>query len=200
MMIKAKMCLSASFATAAITAATPGATAAGTVRVPMVCSRGSGDAEFVANVLMPATVAPSSKYAVRIDGVPSKKIAHFGLNYIYDIMTDYALPAGATYVPGSAHVIPDTGTPNVSSGARIALEGGLVRLTLPAHVANGTSYTPPSIEFQLEASGPPGTVLPLSFSRYHVTANAIIAGDVRATCESVPKNYTIGTTVVTAAP
>jgi hypothetical protein len=115
--------------------------------------------------------------------------------------TEYALPPGATYVPGSARLVTGTGTPNVAASARVAYEAyenGLIRLTLPSHVPSGSSYTPPSIEFQLEAAAPPGTSLPLAFSKYQVTANAFLVGDVSATCEPVPKRYTLATTVVTA--
>ncbi len=172
----------------------------GNVRAPLTCSRGSGNAQFIATVAVPSSAARASMYAVRIDGVPSEKISHFGLNYIHDQATDYAIPPGATYVAGSARIIPGTGTPNVSASAQVTYEAGLVRLLLPAHVPSGSTYTPPSIEFRLEAAAPAGTSLQLAFSQYRVTANAFLVGDVHATCESVPKRYTIGTTLVTAAP
>jgi hypothetical protein len=202
MLSGAKACLGAVFATATALGTTGAVSTlpAGTaVRAPMVCSRGPGDQAFVASVTVPPTAAHSSRYTIRIDGFQSDKIAHFGLNYIHDMTTDYALPPGATYVSGSARFVPGTGTPSVVAGAQIAYENGLIRMTLPAHVRSGSSYTPPSLEFQLEASAPPGASLPLAFARYRVTANAFLVGDVSATCEPVPKRYTLATTLVTAA-
>lgn len=181
---------------------TAGAAAGGViatpVRAPMTCSRGPGEHWFTAAVSVPRTVERASRYTVRIDGVPSGKIAAFGLNHIHDMATDYIVPPGATYVPGSARVVPDTGTPNVAVGARVGFVNGLIRMELPERVESGSSYTPPSIEFQLEATAPVGTALPLVLLEYRVVANAVIVGDVHATCEPVPKRYVLGTTTVTA--
>jgi len=185
------------FGTGATVAALPAGTA---VRAPMVCSRGPGDQKFVATVTAPPTATQSSIYAIRIDGVESEKIAHFGLNYIHDMTTEYALPPGATYVPGSARFIPGTGTPSVAASARVSYENGLIRMTLPSHVPSGSRYTPPSIEFYLQALAPPGASLPLAFAQYRVIANAFLVGDVSAICESVPKRYTLATTLVTTPP
>jgi hypothetical protein len=173
--------------------------AAGTaVRAPMACSRGPSDQAFVATVTLPRTAAQASIYSVRIDGVPSGKISHFGLNHIKNMATDYVLPAGATYVPGSARIVPGTGTANVLAGARVTYEAGMIRVVLPGRVPSGSAYTPPSIEFQLQASAPAGAALPIEFSGYRVTANAFLVGDVQTICEPIPKLYAIGTTLVTA--
>jgi hypothetical protein len=145
-------------------------------------------------------VARGATYTVRIDAVPSGEISHFGLNYIHDMRTDYLVPRGAVYVAGSARIIPGTGTANVAGSARVWLQDGVIRMLLPGHVASGSSYTPPSIEFQLEASAPAGTALPLSFLEYRVTANAIVVGDLETICEPTPRPYTIGTTLITASP
>jgi hypothetical protein len=171
----------------------------GVVRAPMVCSHGSSGAVFTAGVHVPASVARAATYTAHIDGVPSDKISHFGLRYIHDMETDFAIPAGTAYVQGSARIVPGTGTANVARGATVTYAGGVVRLVLPAEVASGSSYTPPSIEFELQALAPAGASLPLAFAEYRVTANAIIVGDVHTVCESVPKRVTIGTTSVTEA-
>ena len=184
-------------ATAALAAAPPAMSTA--VVAPMVCSKGPGGKTFSVAVLLPPTVAQASTYDVRLDGVPTGKISGFGLNYTHDISVDYLVPAGATFVEGSARIVPGTGTPNVSEGARVWHEGGLIRMVMPGRVDSGTGYTSPSIAFQLTAKAPPGTSIPIAFSQYRVTANAIVVGDVNATCEPTPKPYTLGTTLVTAA-
>jgi hypothetical protein len=168
------------------------------VTAPMVCSRGPGGKHFSVSVSLPPSVAQASTYGVRLDGVPTGKISGFGLNYTHDIAVDYVIPPGAAYVEGSAHVVPGTGTPNVTDGARVWHEAGLLRMLMPGRVESGTGYTSPSIEFQLTARAPVGASLALELSQYRVIANAIVVGDVSATCEPTPKPYTLGTTLVTA--
>jgi hypothetical protein len=170
------------------------------IHAPMVCSRDRGEHWFTATVTAPRTADRATRYTVRIDGVPSGKIAAFGLNNVHDMTTDYAVPPGAKYVAGSARIVPDTGTPNVTAGARASYEGGVVRMILAAKIPSGSGYTPPSLEFQLEASAPAGTSLPLVLLEYRVTANAIIVGDVLSTCDPVPKPLTLTTTTVTDPP
>jgi hypothetical protein len=171
------------------------------VQVPMACSHGPKGGAFTAGVHVPSTVPHGATYTVTIDGVPSGKIAHFGLRYIHDMETDFAIPPGTVYVQGSARVVPGTGTPNVLAGATATYASGLVSLALPAPVASGSSYTPPSIAFDLLATAPLGASLPLAFAGYRVAAKAVIVGDVQTVCESVPKHITIATTsVAEAAP
>jgi hypothetical protein len=188
----------AAVAGAGAVSALPSASTA--VRSPMVCSRGPSEQWFNATVTLPRTVEQGATYTVRIDGVPSGKIAHFGLYNIHDMATDYAVPAGAKFVAGSARVVAGTGTANVVTGARVWNEGGLIRSVLTDHVPSGSSYTPPSIEFQLEAAAPVGASLALRFVEYRVTANAIFVGDVATTCNPVLKSSPLGTTLVTAPP
>jgi hypothetical protein len=165
------------------------------VKIPMVCSRGPSGQSFHAVVTMPGKQPQGSTYTVRIDGVASGTISHTGLNYIYNMATDYALPAGA-YVAGSVRIVPNTGTTNVATGARAWHDAGVIHVLLPGHVDNGTGYTPPSVEFKLQAKAAAGTSLPVSFSQYRVTANALIVGDLLTTCDPTPKPSPIGTTVV----
>jgi hypothetical protein len=175
-----------------------GPSAGTAVVAPMVCSKGPGGKTFSVSVSVPQTVAPAATYDVRLDGIPTGKISGFGLRYTHDITVDYLLPAGASFVEGSARVVPGTGTPNVSEGARVSHEGNLVRMVMPGRVDSGTGYTAPTVVFQLTAKAPPGASIPIAFSQYRVTANAIVVGDVDATCEPTPKPYTLGTTVVAA--
>ena len=189
------MCLGAVLA--ASVATTTALSAGADVKLPMVCSRGPGDQYLAATITLPRTVPRGAKYTVRIDAVPSGTVSHFGLNYIHDMATDYAVPRGATYVAGSARLVPGTGTANVAAGARAWAEAGLIRMLLPGRVASGSSYTAPSLEFQLEASAPAGASLALDFFEYRVTANAFLVGDLLTTCKPTPQRCTLGTTRVT---
>jgi hypothetical protein len=173
----------------------PGSALAGAraVSAPLVCSRGGGQT-FKAMVTLPASQATGSRYTVRIDSFSSGKVAHFGLNYIFDMATDYRVPDGTRIVAGSARVVPNTGTPNVRGGARVWGDAGGVHLLLPARVENGQSYTPPSIEFQLDVTAAAGSELLLKFSRCRVSASVFLLGTVHTTCVPTPAPYTIGRT------
>jgi hypothetical protein len=162
----------------------------------MVCTHGDHKNQFTALVTMPASGRPGSEVTVRIASLPSERISHFGLNYIHDMTTDYLLPEGATYVEGSARIVPGTGTANVTPGARVARTGRSLRVTLPAHVENGSGYTPPTVEFALRVDAPPGVALPLKFSHYEMIAHVLLLGELKTTCDPPAGPATIGVTRV----
>lgn len=128
------------------------------------------------------------------------EVSHFGLNYIHDQGVDYAEPAGAHYVEGSAHFVPDTGTANVRAGARVWHDGSGLHTLLPGRVPNGNSFVSPTLEFQLDITATPGKAVALELDRYRVTANAFLVGDLRTTCVPTPRPYAVITTLVTAEP
>jgi len=171
-------------------------TAGTTVKAPMLCNHGDRSQTFAAVVSMPVSRPVGATFKVRIDSLPSEKLSHAGLEYIHNMTTDYLLPPRATYVEGSAQVVSGTGTPNALPGATVTHTGRTVRLFLPAHIANGSSYTPPSIEFGLRATGPAGTALALEFLHSEVTAHAIVVGDIKTTCDPTPPPPTLGVTRV----
>jgi hypothetical protein len=172
--------------------------AATSVTVPLVCSRGSSGQHHDARVTVPKSADTATKYTIRIDGVSSGRISNTGLNYLHDMSTDYLVPAGTRYVDGSVHVVANTGTENVRAGARAYHDSGIIRLQLPAHVENGSSFTPPSIEFDVEVASNAGASLPLAFAQYRVAANAFLVGDVHVTCDPTPKPFTLAKTSVTS--
>lgn len=178
----------------------PLASGATSVKVPIECSRGPSGQVHSTSVTVPAQVVSGARFVVRIDGQSSGTISHTGLNYIHDMITEYLVPAGTTYVAGSLRVVPGTGSANVAGTARVGKVGNVLRLTLPAHVENGGSYTPPSIEYQLEVTAPVGTKIGLPFHQVRVSANAIFIGDVDTTCVPKPQPYSLATTTVIASP
>jgi hypothetical protein len=165
----------------------------------LVCNKGPSGQRFHVTVAMPGQVDAGEIYTVRIDGADSGTVTHFGLNYIHDMTVDYALPAGA-YVPNSARFVPGTGTPNVVQGASLSVGADALKVTLSGKVKDGTSYTPPSVEFQLRAVRPSGSSAALSFRRFTLKANAIVVGDVDVTCASTPSPYPIATTLIAPPP
>jgi hypothetical protein len=173
--------------------------AATSVRIPLNCSRGPSGQHCDLIVTVPQSAAEGSTISVRVDGTDSGKVSHTGLNYIHDMTTELLVPSGTMYVTGSGKIIPGTGTENVRPGATVAHRGAAIVMTLPAHVEDGASYTPPSFEYQLKVTASAGATIVHKFSQYRVTANAFIIGDVHTTCDPTPKPYAVGRTSVTAA-
>lgn len=170
------------------------------VSVPLACDHGDSGQHADLVVTVPATAPEGSTFTVRVDGRSSGKVSHTGLRYIHDMTTQLLLPSGAAYVDGSARIIPDTGTPNVRPGASVRRQGDSIVLSLPGEVEDGSSFTPPSFEFQVKVTAAAGAKVLQRFAQYKVTAKAILIGDVLTTCEPRPKPYTIGSTTVTAPP
>jgi hypothetical protein len=168
------------------------------VKAPMVCSRSPGTQYFEARISAPATAATDSVYTVRIDSFSSGRISNIGLNYVHQMLTDYLLPAGVSYVAKSARIVPDTGTENVRTGASAWSEGSLIRMYLPAQVDRGSLYTPPSLEFQVRVTANSGASLPLQFLEHRTTVNVFLFGDLQVVCTPSPSPLTIATTRVVA--
>jgi hypothetical protein len=180
--------------------ATASAAGAGTttrVTGPMACTRGPSGQRFDIVVSAPPSVPEGTVYTVRLDGTASGKLTGTGLNYLHDMSTSYMVPAGSTYVPGSARVVPGSGSENVRAAARATHEGGVVRLTLPARVAKGDEYTPPSLEFQVKA-GAAGASLSVGFLEHRLQVNAFLVGDLQVVCAPAPTPFPLAVTRVTA--
>lgn len=179
---------------------TAGPAAADHVAPLLACSTGPSGQRFDVTLTMPQHAEAGTIYSVRIDGKDSGKIPHFGLNYLHDMTVDYVLPPGASYVEGSAELVPGTGTANVLAGPRLWYHGGVLTMALPGRVAEGTRYTPPSIRFSLRAVGSPGSSAPVSLRRFRLTANAFLVGEVAVSCEPAEvKPYPLGATLITPA-
>lgn len=191
-----KLSAAALLAASALVAAAPAD--AGSMSIPLVCTKGPDGQSYQIAPQVPASAQAGSTYWVQIDGVSSGKISQTGLNYIFDMSYDYLLPSGARYVDGSAQIVAGTGSENARKGAKITHRNGIVTMTLPAHVDEGSAYTPPSFKLQLTA-GAGGSAAKIAFKQYRVTANAFIVGDVHASCDPTPSPFTVGTTKFEAA-
>jgi hypothetical protein len=174
--------------------------AAKTITVPLICHQGPSGQVIRLSVNVPPTATAGSSFAVRIDGVDTGKISHVGLRYIHDMTTEMLIPDGTSLVQGSLRIVPETGTANVRGSARVTRQGSVIRLLLPAHIEAGQSYTPPSFEFVLKVTAAAQRKLVHRFSRWEVTANAILLGDLRMTCDANPRPYPLASTTVKPAP
>jgi hypothetical protein len=169
---------------------------AGRVLIPLVCSRGPSGHSYEVSLTAPAAVAPGAVFTVRVDGSNSGRISHPALNYVHDMTYEYLVPSGSGYVDRSAHIIEGTGTANVRTGARVSHAGGAIVLVLPARVEDGSSYTPPTFEFQLRATAAAGEDIAHAFAGYRITANAMVVGELKASCEPTPMPYRVAVTHV----
>jgi hypothetical protein len=165
----------------------------------MECTRGPGGQVFNAIVTMPLAQATGSRFKVRIDSLPSGKVSHTGLNYITDMTTDYLVAEGARYVRDSLRIVPDTGSTNVRAGARAWHDPSGVHLNLPARVQNGDGYTPPSLEFEVEITGPAGSSVSILFDRHRLTANVVVLGDLQTSCVPKPRPYALASAKILEA-
>lgn len=172
--------------------------AASNVTIPITCTKGPSGQSFEVAPRIPTATNEGGVVNVRVDGVRSGKVSHFGLNYIRDITFEYLVPDGASLVAGSAHVVPGTGSENVRKDARVSVAGRSIRLVLPAHVESGEYYTPPSLEWQLDVKSSAGDAITHRFGQFLVTANAVVVGDVPTVCTPNPSPYAIGKTSVVA--
>jgi hypothetical protein len=166
------------------------------LRIPLHCTRGPADQERRVAIAVPAAARTGALYRVRVEGTDSGPISHFGLNYIYDMTDEWLVPAGARYVEGSARVVPGTGSENVRPGARAFHQGNAIVMAMPARVDSGSSYTPPSFEFVLQATALPGATILQTFDRFTVKANAFLVGDIAAVCEPSPRPFPVAVTKV----
>jgi len=167
--------------------------------VPLTCTRGPDGQSYRNIVTMPSSQPVGSTFTIRIDAVNVGPISHFGLRYIYNMAADYTVPAGTTYVEGSARIVPGTGSENVRANARVSHDANGIHMLLPGHVDNGGSYTAPSLELQVKAVGPAGSVASLGFMGTSVDASAAIIGTVHTACTPNPKPYALATTTLEAA-
>jgi hypothetical protein len=172
----------------------PPARAGTLVRVPLDCTKGPSGQTYATTITMPETQAAGTSFTVRIEGVSSGAIAQTGLRYVHDMAMEYLVPRGTRFV--SARFAAGTGSDNVRATAKLWHDAGVVHVLLPAHVENGASYTPPTVELELALEKDAGKIVALEFARYAVKANAIVVGDVDVSCDPKPKPYRIGTTSV----
>lgn len=166
-------------------------------KLKLHCSHGE-DQLLVAKVTMPTSHHANKPFVVRIESMPSGKITHMGLHYIFNMATDYVLPPDLKYVAGSAKFVPGTGSANVRADAKIWHDHAGIHTMLPTRIEAGDGYTPPTVEFKVRIHGMPENPLGVELAHYSVSANVSVVGDMDTHCEPIQKPGVLATVTAEA--
>lgn len=165
-----------------------GTAGAATVSQTLDCGIG-GNQTSTLETTAPATVKRGDSFEVTL--APSGPPGTASGAEIKNMVTTFQAPAGSTIVPGSASFTGGSGTlGNVST----SISGSTVQLKVPGPIANGASFTNPTLSFDLQATGVAGTKLSVKFRSsggYTLTA----AGSFNVSCNASPAVALTTTTI-----
>ncbi|WP_426574651.1 DUF4214 domain-containing protein [Aquihabitans sp. McL0605] len=164
---------------------------AGAATVSQVLGCGVGGNQTVSLVTSaPATVPAGGTFTVVLAGNGSTSPPA----EIKNMVTTFQAPTGSTIVAGSASFSGGSGTlGNVTT----TISGSTVNIKVPGPIASGKPFTPPTLQFQLKATGAGGTVLKTTFRQsagYTLTA----AGSFNVSCDANTPLATLTSTTIEA--
>lgn len=196
---KLRVALATTAATAAATLTLiTGSTPAEAATVAQVVDCGSLGGTQTMNMITsaPATVASGGTFTVSI--APQSAKADGAA--IKNLEWAYQAPTGSTIVAGSAKTV-GTGT---TSGGKIgtptaAVSGSVAFLRVPGEIASGATFTPPALEFQLTATAPPGTTLPVKVRTSGTAYKLTAMGSINVSCNAKSPVVTLTSTQIQAA-
>ncbi len=143
-------------ATTGLAVVVTGGSPAGAAVVDQTMSCGQGGAQTMkVSGTAPATVAPGGTFTVDLANQSANASGVALSNLVYS----YAQPDGATFVAGSAQVVPGTGSTTAGTLGNVtaAISGSVVQLRVPGSIGKTATFTPPVLRFQLKATGAAGT-------------------------------------------
>ena len=176
----------------AIVAGTGGGPAgAATVTQALDCGVG-GTQTMTVIATAPGTVTTGGTYTVQLDSGSGKADGA----EIKNMVTTFHAPVGSTLVPGSATLI-GTGTGTVGN-VTAKITGTTVSITVPGPIANGATFDPPPLQFQLQATGAVGTVLAVK-ARQSAAYTLTAAGSFNVSCNAVSPLSSFTSTTIQAA-
>jgi hypothetical protein len=180
--------------TAVISAGGAPASAA-VVNQSLDCGIGGSQTMKIAGVA-PASVAPGSTFTVDLTPQPGKADGAKVANMIWS----FQAPGGSALVPGSAQVVGTGSTTGGTLGTVTAnISGTVVQLKIPGEVSSGATFTPPTLRFQLTATGAAGSVLALK-ARQNPAYQLKAAGSIDVSCTAgSPLSSFTSTTIAAAA-
>ena len=184
------LALAASAAGLALAASASGPAGAATVSQSLSCGAGGNQTVGLVTTA-PATVAPGGTFTVVLassgGATPPAEIKN--------MVTTFQAPAGSTIVPGSAVSSGGSGTLGAVS---TTISGQTVAIKVPGPIKSGAAFTPPTLTFQLQATGATGTVLKTTMRQsagYTLTA----AGTFNISCDANTPLTTLTSTTIQAA-
>ena len=160
--------------------------------VSQTLSCGAGGNQTVSlNADAPATVPANGTFTVTLaaNGSASPPAE------IKNMVTTFQAPTGSSIVAGSATFSGGSGTLGAVS---TSISGQNVSIKVPGPIKANASFTPPTLSFQLKATGAGGTVLRTTFRQsagYTLTA----AGSFNVSCNANTPLTTLTTTTIEAA-
>lgn len=178
----------------AVVSANGGAANAAAVSQQLSCGAG-GNQTATLSVDAPATVVQGATFRVTLG--PSGPPGVASGAEIKDMVTSFVAPAGSTPVAGSAKFIPGTGSGTLGATST-TLSGNTIQAKVPGPIRNGASFVAPTLQFDLQATGAPGTVLSVKYratNAYTLTA----AGFVNVNCNASAPLQSLSSTTISAA-
>lgn len=162
----------------------------------LTCTNGGGSQTMKVDGTAPATATAGSTFTVTL--APQAGTAS-GAG-IKDLEWAFQAPAGSEVVAGSSTTVGNGTTTGGSLGTvSTAVSGNVVFLRASGTIANGATFTPPAVSFDLKATGPVGTSLPIrartSASAYKLTAD--LFGGINVVCTATnPINSFAATEII----
>jgi hypothetical protein len=185
------MALAAAAASLAVITTTGGGSAGAAVVSQTVNCGIGGSQTITLDATAPASVTQGEAFTVVL--APTGSGTASGAE-IKNIVTNFTIPAGATYVAGSAAL--SGGSSNLGNKS-VTVSGGNIAVSTPGPIANGASFTAPTLTFQLRATGTVGTVLRMRIKAsggYTLTA----AGSFNVSCDASPQTNLTSTSIAAA--
>lgn len=168
-----------------------GAAGAATVAQGLDCGVGGSQTMTVTGTA-PATVLPSGTFTVDLD-IASAKANGAAID---TLAWSFEAPTGTSIVAGSASTV-GTGTGTLGS-VTTATSGSIVQLKVAGPIANGATFKPPTLRFQLAATAAAGTALSVRVRQS--PAYSLKAAGFAVSCSTTGTRGAITTTTVQAAP
>jgi hypothetical protein len=168
-----------------------GAAGAATVAQGLDCGIGGAQTMNVTGTA-PSTVLPGGTFTVDLDVASAKANGAA----IENLVWSFEAPTGTSVVAGSATKV---GSGSGSLGTvTTTISGNVVQLKAAGPIANGASFEPPTLRFDLTAGAAAGTALSVRVRQN--PAYSLKAAGFNVSCSTTGTRGAITTTTVTAAP
>ena len=187
----AVLAVAAAAAGLVVIAGSSGPAGAATVTQTLSCSPG-GNQNVSLITTAPSTVLAGGTFGVSL--APGSSGKADGAE-VKNMVSTFQAPAGTQIVAGSATATGGSGSLGTIS---TSISGQTVSIKTSGPVPNGQTFTPPTLSFQLKATGAPGTDLRVTF-RQSAAYTLTVAGSVNVSCNA-NSPATLTSTTIQALP